>query len=66
MRNRNSSGRSESDKKVCVVIAFEHRDGKSGRDYAKVIEDYRAKSLQPIFDTHINNEAQILADGWSG
>ncbi len=48
------------------MIAFEHRDGKSGRGYAKVIEDYRAKSLQPIFDTHINNEAQILADGWSG
>ena len=59
-------GRSRSDKKVRVVIAFEHRDGKSGRGYAKVIEDYSAASLQPIFDAHIKGDAQILADGWSG
>src|SRR5690606_18211710 len=42
-------GRSKSDKKVRIVIAFEYRDGKSGRGYAKVIEDYSAKSLAPIF-----------------
>ncbi|MCB0447294.1 MAG: IS1595 family transposase [Gelidibacter sp.] len=59
-------GRSKCDKKVRIVIAFEHRDGKSGRGYAKVIEDYSAKSLKPIFDTHIKNDAQVLADGWSG
>lgn len=49
-----------------VVIAFEHRDGKSGRGYAKVIEDYSAASLKPIFDTHIKKDAFVLADGWSG
>ena len=59
-------GRSKSDKKVRVVIAFEHREGKSGRGYAKVIQDYSAESLKPIFDTHINNDAEVLADGWSG
>jgi len=59
-------GRSKSDKKVRVVIAFEHRNGKSGRGYAKVIEDYSSKSLKPIFDVHIKNDAQVLADGWSG
>lgn len=48
------------------MIAFEYRDGKSGRGYAKVIEDYSAESLRPIFDTHIKNDANILADGWSG
>lgn len=32
-------GRSKSDKKVRVVIAFEHRNSKSGRSYAKIIED---------------------------
>jgi len=59
-------GRSKSDKKVRIVIAFEYRDGKSGRGYAKVIEDYSAKSLAPIFATHVKNDAQVLADGWSG
>lgn len=59
-------GRSRSDKKVRVVIAFEHRDGKSGRGYAKIIEDYSAASLKPIFDAHIKEDAQILADGWRG
>lgn len=59
-------GRSKSDNKMRVVIAFEHRNGKSGRGYAKVIEDYSTASLQPIFDTHIKKDAQILADGWSG
>ena len=49
-----------------VVIAFEHRDGKSGRGYAKVIENYSAKSLKPLFGTYIKNCADILADGWWG
>ena len=59
-------GRSKSDKKIRIVIAFEHRDGKFGRGYAKIIEDYSAKSLKPIFDTHIKNDAQVLADRWRG
>ena len=59
-------GRSKSDKKMRVVIAIEYRDGKSGRGYAKVIEDYSAESLKPIFDVHINKDANIFADGWSG
>lgn len=59
-------GRSKSESKVRVVIAFEHRDGKSGRGYAKVIQDYSAESLRPLFDHHIKNDAQVLADGWTG
>jgi len=59
-------GRSKSEKKMRVVIAFEERDGKSGRGYAKVIEDYSCESLRPLFDTHIKEDAHILADGWSG
>jgi transposase-like protein len=59
-------GRSKSEGKVRVVIAFEHRDGKSGRGYAKVIQDYSAESLRPLFDHHIKNGAQVLADGWTG
>ena len=59
-------GSSKSDKKMRVVIALGHRDGKSGRGYAKVIGDYSAKSLKPLSGTHIKNGADILADGWRG
>ncbi len=59
-------GRSKSEEKVRIVIAFEHRDGKSGRGYAKVIQDYSTESLRPIFDVHIKKDAKVLADGWTG
>ncbi len=59
-------GRSKSDKKVRVVVAFEDRDGKAGRGYARVIDDYSAASLKPIFDDHISGDATIKADGWTG
>ena len=63
---KGEQGRGKSVKKIRIVIAFEYRDGKSGRGYAKVIEDYSTKSLKPLFDTHIKNDARILADGWPG
>lgn len=63
---KGEQGRSHSEKKVRIVIALEHRDGKSGRGYAKVIEDYSAKSLEPIFIKHISPEAKITTDKWSG
>jgi len=63
---KGEQGRSASEKKVRVVIAFEERDGKTGRGYAKVIEDYSAKSLKPLFDNHIKEDAHVLADGWTG
>ena len=53
-------------KKYVLLLLFEYRDGKSGRGYAKVIEDYSAKALKTIFDKHIKNDAHILANGWSG
>lgn len=59
-------GRSKSEEKVRIVIAFEHRDGRSGRGYAKVIQDYSTESLRPIFDIHIKSDAKVLADGWAG
>lgn len=45
---------------------MEYRDGKPRRGYAKVIEDYNSNSLKEIFDIHINKEAKITTDGWSG
>ena len=63
---KGEQGRSASEKKMRVVIAVEERDGKSGRAYAKVIEDYSTASLKPIFDQHISEHASVLADGWAG
>lgn len=59
-------GRSPTESKIRVVIALEYRDGKAGRGYAKVIDDYSTKSLTPIFETHISKDAKIITDGWSG
>lgn len=63
---KGEQGRSASDKKMRVVIAIEEREGKSGRGYAKVIEDYSSASLKPIFDTHVKEDAKVVADGWKG
>ena len=63
---KGEQGRSQSDKKDRVVIALEYRNGKTGRGYARVINDYSSASLKTIFDVHIKNDANILADGWSG
>lgn len=63
---KGEQGRSKSDKKMRVVVAFEHRNGKSGRGYAKVISDYSSKSLSSIFEDHISPKANVLADGWAG
>lgn len=63
---KGEQGRSASEKKIRVVIAVEHRDGKAGRAYARVIQDYSSDSLKPIFEHHIEKHAQIVADKWSG
>lgn len=63
---KGEQGRSKSENKVRVVIALEYREGKAGRGYAKIIEDYSSKSLEKIFHAHIGKEAKITTDGWSG
>lgn len=59
-------GRSHSEGKIRVVMALEYREGKPGRGYAKIIEDYSSISLRPIFDDHIRKDASVVTDGWSG
>ena len=49
-----------------MILAVEHRNGQCGRGYARIIDDYSAASLRPIFDQHIKKDAKILADGWRG
>ena len=63
---KGEQGRSKSEHKIRIVIALEYREGKPGRGYAKVIQDYSSRSLGQIFDTHISKEARITTDGWSG
>jgi hypothetical protein len=63
---KGEQGRSKSVKKVRIVLAVEYRNGKCGRGYAKIINDYSAASLQTIFTEHIEKEADVLTDGWSG
>lgn len=58
-------GRANSELKFRVVLAVEHRDGKSGRGYAKVIDDFSSASIKPIFDQHIDKSASVVTDGWS-
>lgn len=63
---KGEQGRSKSKSKIRIVLAIEIRGNKSGRAYAKVIEDYSCKSLRPIFETHIKSDAKIVTDKWSG
>jgi transposase-like protein len=48
-----------------VVLAVEYRNGKSGRAYAKIIDDFSSASIRPIFDKHIDSNAHVVTDGWS-
>lgn len=58
-------GRSKSESKVRLVVAVEIREGKAGRAYAKVIDDFSTKSLKPIFEEHISKEAKVVTDKWA-
>lgn len=63
---KGQQGRAYSTEKIRVVIAVENRNGKAGRAYARVIKDYSSESLRPLFDLHIDKNASVRADGWSG
>jgi hypothetical protein len=63
---KEEQGRSRSKNKMRVVIALEYRDGKPGRGYPKIIENYGSKSFSIIFDIHINKDVEITIDRWSG
>lgn len=63
---KGQQGRSHSEEKMRVVIAVEYRDGKAGRGYARIIEDYSCVSLKEIFDIHIAKDASVTTDKWAG
>ena len=56
-------GRSYDTKKSKIVCALElTKGGKIKRGYAKVIDDYSAKSIRVLFEDHIDKEANIQTD----
>lgn len=66
-KEENKQGRSYDTKKKKVVCAVElTNEGKVKRFYALKIDDFSSKSLQTIFDKHIDKSAQIVTDEWKG
>lgn len=62
---KDGQGRARSGHKVRIVLAVEDRGGKSGRAYAKVIDDFSSASIKPVFNDHIDSKAHVVTDGWS-
>jgi transposase-like protein len=60
-------GRSYDSKKKKAVTALElTSEGKVKRMYIKLIDDFSAKELRPIFDQHIDKSAKVTTDLWRG
>lgn len=66
-KEKGKQGRSYHTKKKKIVGAVELTDdNKIKRFYALPIEDYSSQSLQSIFKSHIDKEAEVETDGWRG
>lgn len=60
-------GRSYDSKKKKAVCAIElTKEGKVKRFYTFRIDDYKSKSLRPMFEKHIDKSAKITTDNWRG
>lgn len=60
-------GRSYDSKKKKAVCAVElTEDGKVKRMYSIKIDNYSAKELRKLFDSHISTEAIVTTDCWKG
>lgn len=63
----NRPGRSYNTNKTKVIVGVEISDQrKVKRAYAKVIDDYSAKSFTPLFEQHISKKAKVITDKWRG
>ncbi|SHG14582.1 ISXO2-like transposase domain-containing protein [Salegentibacter echinorum] len=66
-QEENAPGRSYNTPKTKVIITVElNEERKVKRVYAKVINDYSAKSFTPLFEQHISEEAKVITDKWRG
>ena len=53
-------------KKRLVIIALEIAKEGFGRAYAENIKDASSASFKPFFEKHIDREAEIVTDEWTG
>lgn len=58
-------GRSPGNKKL-VVVALEIVKGGVGRAYAELINDSSSKSFKTFFEKHIDKQAVVKTDEWTG
>ena len=59
-------GRSYDSKKAKVFCAVELTGSvKVKRAYAKIIDNYSAEAIKPLFDEHIDKDANIKTDKWT-
>jgi len=66
-KEKGKVGRSYDSKKKKTVCAVQLTDlGKVKRMYAMKIDDFSAKSLIPLFESHIANTAKVRTDEWKG
>ncbi|MEM0941894.1 MAG: transposase, partial [Bacteroidota bacterium] len=52
--------------KKLVAVALERKNKGIGRMYARVIKNGSSPSLRPFFHDHIDKNAEIKTDEWSG
>ena len=65
-KENGKQGRSFDTKKSKIVCALElTNDGKVKRGYAKIIDDYSAKSICVLFEEHIDKGTSIQTDKWT-
>jgi len=53
-------------KKRLVIVALEIVREEFGRGYAAVIKNASSESFKPFFEKHIDKDAEIVTDEWSG
>ena len=58
-------GRGKGDKRL-VIVALEIVKGGLGRAYAATINDASSASFAPFFERHIDKDAEVVTDEWTG
>lgn len=61
-----SPGRSKGDKKLVAVALEITAGGGFGRAYAQQVGDYSSEELRKVFDRHIDKQANVRTDQWTG
>jgi hypothetical protein len=56
----------EKGKKRLVIVALEIVPGGVGRAYAENIANASSHSFKPFFERHIDKNAEVIADEWTG